>query len=93
VTTPDAEAETAGGIMGNLTPEEEARLVRLLKLAPDVIDRLEKVAKEDERMEWLWALVRRSAAGIAAVVGAFILFGEQIRDFIRFVVRGTGAGP
>jgi hypothetical protein len=78
--------------MNNLTPEEEAKLIRLLKLPTDTIDRLEKISKEDERMEWLWAMIRRSAAGIAAVIGAFILFGEQIRDFIRFIVRGTGTG-
>lgn len=76
--------------MEGLTPEEEERLHKLLKLSPDTIARLEKVAKDDEVAERMWALVRRFAAGFAALVGALILFGEQVKAAVRFIVRGIG---
>lgn len=67
----------------NFTPEEAARLERLLKLNKATIDRLERVASQDEKMEWLWGSIRRVASTVAIVVGAIVIFWDQLKSVVR----------
>jgi len=69
-----------------LTDQERRRLKKLLSLDSKTIERLEKVAAEDEKMEWLWAMLRRIASTVAIILGAFVLFWEQLKAMIRSIV-------
>lgn len=73
--------------MSDLTPEEEERLRLLLSLNRRTIERLERVAQQDERMEWMWAALRRAASTLAVILGAIILLFDQIKAFIRSLVQ------
>jgi hypothetical protein len=72
----------------NLTEKEKEVLDLLLNLDTDTVDRLQKVAREDERMEWLWAVLRRVASTVAIILGAVVMFFEQLKSFIRGIVGG-----
>lgn len=69
--------------LNNLSPEEFRRLEKLLSLNPATIDRLERVASQDEKMEWLWGSIRRVASFVAIVVGSIVLFYEQLKAAVR----------
>ena len=71
--------------MDDLTDEEKKRLSRLLRLEPSVVDRLEKVAEDDARMEWLWSAIRRVASTVAIVVGAIVLFYDNLKSIIKSI--------
>lgn len=70
-----------------LTEQQRDRLMRLLQLEQKTIARLERVAEEDERMEWLWALLRRIASTVAIILGSIVLFYEQLRNFVRGLLQ------
>jgi hypothetical protein len=71
----------------NLSPEEQRRLEKLLTLNQKTVDRLVKVAEQDERMEWLWAATRRAASFVAIVLGSIALFFEQIKAALRSMIQ------
>lgn len=71
----------------SLTPEERERMELLLKLDAKTISRLSRIAEEDERMEWLWAGVRRVSSTVALVVGAIVIFWEQVKAFVQGVFK------
>lgn len=69
-----------------LDPEQQALLQRLLK-EPARVERLLKMADEDEKREWLFIIIRKTAAWVATVLGALILFWEQFKSFVRGIVQ------
>lgn len=73
--------------LNSLTEKQRATLKKLLEMDEKTFERLEKVAKNDERMEWLWAGIRQLAAGVAIIVGAIVLLFEQIKAFFRGLVQ------
>jgi len=62
---------------------DSATIKALMQLDPKTIARLRKVADEDEKMEWLWASLRRIASTVMIVVGALVLFWEQVKNLVR----------
>ena len=68
--------------MNELSDEQQEALERLLK-NPARVSRLIVMADEDEKREWLFTLIRKSAAWVAAVLGAMILFWDSFVKFIR----------
>jgi len=67
----------------DLSEQEARRLKRLLQLDSKTIERLEKVASEDEKMEWLWASARRVFSTIAIVVGGVYMLWEHLKNLVR----------
>jgi hypothetical protein len=77
--------------MNNLTPEEEERLKKLLKLPPSKIDRLERIINEDEKWEWLWALTRKFGMWVFTITAALVAFRDDIVTLFS-IIFGRG-GP
>ena len=77
----------ASHFYNSLTPEERERMDLLLKMDAKTISRLSRIAEEDERMEWLWAGIRRISSTVALVVGAMVLFWEQVKAFIQGLLK------
>lgn len=73
--------------LDSLTERQKKVLQRVLEMDEKTFERLERVAKNDERMEWLWAGIRQLAAGIAVIVGAIVLMFEQIKAFFRGLLQ------
>lgn len=48
------------------------------KLTREEIVRLKKIAKEDERVEWLWGVMRKFGTWIFAIVAALAAFRDDI---------------
>lgn len=74
--------------MDDLTPEELERFQMLVKLDIKTIERLKKVAETDERVEWLWASIRKIVTTITIIIGGFVLFYDQLRSFVKSLVGG-----
>jgi hypothetical protein len=58
------------------------------QLTPEEIAALRKILEQDERMAWVWASVRRWAAGIAAVLAALVAFRSDVQAAIQWLFRG-----
>lgn len=69
-----------------LTEEQEAALELLLS-HPETVQRLISMADEDEKREWLFTLIRKTAAYVAAVLTAIILFWDS---FIKMIKGALG---
>jgi hypothetical protein len=52
------------------------------------IVRLKKIAKEDERMEWLWSTVRSWSAYIAGILAALIAFRDDLGKVLKWITGG-----
>lgn len=67
----------------DLTPEEHARLKRLLAIEP----RLTEMERSDSRVQWLWAGVGRLLKwlfAVAAGLGAIkLLLGDRITQLLK----------
>ena len=72
--------------MSNLTPEQEESLARLLK-NPARVNRLITMADEDEKREWLFAVIRKTAAWIAGVLGAIIVFWDSLVRILKGIIE------
>lgn len=73
--------------MENLTEEEEKRLRALLELSSEDIRRLEKIAQEDEKWEWLWALTRKFGVTVFAIITGIVAFREDITALFDIIFR------
>jgi len=58
------------------------------QLTTEEIARLRIILKQDERIEWFWASVRKWAAGTAAVLAALVAFRQDIIALATWIFRG-----
>jgi len=72
--------------MSNLTPEQEESLERLLK-NPARVNRLIIMADEDEKREWLFVVIRKTAAWIAGFLGAIIVFWDSLVRILKGIIE------
>ena len=63
--------------MDDWDAEQRRKLEKLIALE----EQLGEIAQNDQHMRWLWASVRRLAAWLTIVVGAFILLWENFKAF------------
>jgi hypothetical protein len=63
-----------------MTDEKQAELTQAEIL------RLKKIAKEDERMEWLWSTIRRHAAWWAGILAGLIAFREDLVKAFSWII-------
>lgn len=68
--------------MDQFTEEEKKRLIRLIEQADDI----STLVDEDKKMKWLFALIRRSAAVIVALIGGLILVWDQFKTLVRAAI-------
>jgi len=75
--------------LNDLTPQEIERLKRLLSMSRSKVDRLEKIADEDEKWEWVWANIRKFGTTVFFFVTALV----AVRDDLAKLLFGDGKGP
>lgn len=56
------------------------------ELTQDEIRRLKKIAKEDERWEWLWAILRKFGGAVFALVAMLVAFRNDISELGRWLL-------
>jgi len=83
--TPDQDKRDAERMQDNhsefldsLTDDQRETLKIMLAIGPRAMERVARIAQEDERREWLYALIRKTAAWVFAVVAGLVVFRENI---------------
>lgn len=56
------------------------------QLTDEELRRLRSILREDDRMRWLWALLRKWAVGIVGTITSIIVFWDQIKKGIQFLI-------
>ena len=55
-------------------------------LTDEEIVKIKKIIKEDERMMWLWSILRKWAVGIAGTIIGIIAFWDSIKKGIQLLI-------
>jgi uncharacterized membrane protein AbrB (regulator of aidB expression) len=66
-----------------LTPDQRETLKIMLSIGPRAMERVAKIAEEDERREWLFTLIRKTAAWVFGIVAALVVFRDNIAALFR----------
>lgn len=57
-------------------------------LSEEEIEKLRQILKQDERVEWLYAAIRRYAAWVFGAAAALVAFREDISALISWIFQG-----
>lgn len=64
--------------LDSLSEVERETLKIMLEIGPVSMRRISRIALEDERREWLYALIRKIAAWIFGIVAALVVFRDNV---------------
>lgn len=67
----------------NLTTEQKETLHLLVAMGTPAVIRLIRIAEEDKQREWLFALIRKTAAWVFGIVAALVVFRDNILALFR----------
>ena len=70
----------------DLTDDQRETLKIMLAMGPRAMERVVRIAEEDQRREWLYSLIRKTAAWVFGVVAALVVF----KDNIAALFKGNG---
>lgn len=76
-------SDTCSEFLMGLSDDEKETLKIMLAMGPKPMERLVRIAAEDEKREWLFALTRKWAAAIAAFITATLLLKDQVASMVR----------
>lgn len=78
--------------MGDFTDEELAKLRIILQMSQPKLNRLLRIADEDEKWEWLWANMRKFGITIFAIVAAIAAFRNDLVSIMSWAFGKGGDG-
>lgn len=70
--------ENHSEFLSTLTDDQRETLKIMLSIRPRSMERVARIAQEDERREWLYSIIRKTAAWVFGIVAALVVFRDNI---------------
>jgi hypothetical protein len=75
-------SENHSEFLENLTDEQRETLKIMLAMGSKAMHRVARIAEEDERREWLYSMIRKTAAWVFGIVAALVVFRDNLASIL-----------